>query len=166
MADSTEQVASAYFRCLASRDASGMADLWEPGGIDRFPGLTELQAPHEIRTWFADLFSAFPDFGAEVLDMVVDGQSAAVRWRATGTFDGNRPFVGLNPNGSSLDIEGFDLLTVTDGRIVSNHAYLNGADLARQLGALPPADSLPDRAMLGALNLVTKARDRLAERTR
>ena len=31
--------------------------------------------------------------------------------------------------------------------------------MARQLGALPPDGSLPDRAMLGALNLVTRPRE-------
>ena len=28
--------------------------------------------------------------------------------------------------------------------------------MARQLGALPPTDSLPEKAMLGALNLKTR----------
>ena len=35
-------------------------------------------------------------------------------------------------------MEGFDLLTVADEKIVGNQAYLNGAEMARQLGALPP----------------------------
>ncbi len=34
---------------------------------------------------------------------------------------------------------------------------MNGAQMAQQLGALPPAGSLPERAMLAALNLKTRA---------
>ena len=31
------------------------------------------------------------------------------------------------------------MLTVRDGKLVSNYAYTNGTEIARQLGALPPA---------------------------
>ena len=31
------------------------------------------------------------------------------------------------------------MLTIRDGRIQRNDAYMNGAEMARQLGALPPA---------------------------
>jgi hypothetical protein len=33
---------------------------------------------------------------------------------------------------------------------------MNAADMARQLGALPPQGSLPEKAMTGALNLKTR----------
>ena len=36
------------------------------------------------------------------------------------------------------------MLTIRDGRIQRNDAYMNGAELARQLGALPPAGSPPN----------------------
>ena len=85
----------------------------------------------------------------------------AVRWRATGTFDGTGRFEGLVPTGESIDITGFDLLTVRDGQIEHNEAYVNGMELARQLGALPAKDSMQERTMLGAVNLRTKAAARL-----
>jgi predicted ester cyclase len=97
----------------------------------------------------------------EVVDLVVEGEHAAVRWRATGTFDGSGRFEGLVPTGESIDITGFDLLTVRDGQIEHNEAYVNGMELARQLGALPAQDSMQERAMLGAVNLRTKAAARL-----
>ena len=164
MAAETEEVAKAYFDAIDSRDAEGMVACWEPGQTDRLVGIADLRAPDEIREWFGDLFAAFPDFRLEVLETVVEGPRAVVRWRGGGTFNGTRPFVGLQPNGSSASIEGMDLLTVADGRITGNQAYLNGADLARQLGALPPEGSLPDRAMLGALNALTAAKAEWAKR--
>lgn len=154
----TEETARAYFDALAARDPEGMAACWEPGSIDRLVGVAELKAPDDVRTWFGELFAAFPDFALEVLEIVVEGTKAAVRWRTECTFDGSGSFLGLKPNGARVVLEGFDLLTVADGRITGNQAYLNGADLARQLGALPPEGSLPDKAMLGALNLVTRAK--------
>lgn len=158
---SAESVALAYFERIAARDAEGMAALWEPGSIDRLVGLADLRAPDEISSWFGDLFAAIPDLELEVLETVVEGPRAAVRWRIRGTFDGTARFAGLEPNGSQVDMEGFDLLTVADEKITGNQAYLNGAEMARQLGALPPDGSLPDKAMLGALNLFTRAKGAL-----
>lgn len=63
---------------------------------------------------------------------------------------------GLDPNGNSIDVQGIDLLTVRDGSIVELHAYSNGVELMRQLGALPEAGSGQERAMMGALNVRTK----------
>jgi hypothetical protein len=87
-----------------------------------------------------------------------------VRWHATGTFDGEGKFEGLLPNGRSIDVEGCDVLTVRDGKVVRNDAYLNGAEMARQLGALPPAGSPPERALSAALNARTRVFGWLAAR--
>jgi hypothetical protein len=65
------------------------------------------------------------------------------------------------PTGTSIDLEGFDLVTVRDGKIVSNHAYVNGMEMARQMGVMPPAGSAAERAMLAAANARTAARDRI-----
>ena len=51
------------------------------------------------------------------------------------------------------------MLTIRDGRIQRNDAYLNAADLARQLGALPPAGSPIERLMTAALNVKTHVVD-------
>jgi hypothetical protein len=81
---------------------------------------------------------------------------AAVRWRASGTFSGDTRFEGLEPNGAAIVMSGCDVIRVRNGRIYRNDAYTNGADLARQLGALPPQGSLPERSLTAALNLKTR----------
>jgi len=91
-----------------------------------------------------------------VTDLISEGNQAAVRWRATGTFNGTGKFEGMIPNGASIEIEGLDLLTVEDGLIVENHAYTNAMDTARKLGALPPQQSIGEKAMLGAFNAKTR----------
>ena len=131
--------------------------LWEPGGIGNIHGVAVLRAPDTYSEWFGALFTAFPDFLFEVLDVVAEGDRAAVRWRATGTFDGSGKFEGMLPTGESVDIEGCDVLTIRDGKVTDNQAYMNGMDLARQLGALPAQGSAQDRGMLGLLNLRTRA---------
>jgi predicted ester cyclase len=154
---SARQVAIAYFEAIDRRDLDAMVDMWHPDGHGEIHGLVRLTIPHELRSWFSNLFTAFPDFSMTVLDLVAYGDRAAVRWRVDGSFTGPTRFEGLTPTGAEVTMEGLDLLTITDGLIRENNAYTNGADLARQLGALPPADSVGERLMLGAVNARTAA---------
>jgi len=163
-ASDTASIAKAYFTAVGSRDLDAMVALWEPGGIGEIKGLVELTAPDSYRAWFANLFQAVPNFKLEILTIVAEGDQAAVRWRGTGTFDGSARFEGLEPNGAEIDIEGCDVVVVRDGKLQRNDAYLNGAEMARQLGALPPAGALAERALTGALNVKTRLARRLAKR--
>jgi predicted ester cyclase len=97
-----------------------------------------------------------PDFDMEVLDLIADGDRVAVRWHMTGTFSGEAKFEGAIATGERLDITGCDVLTVRDGRIVHNDAYMNGMQLARQLGLLPSQGSGQERAMVAAVNMRTR----------
>jgi steroid delta-isomerase-like uncharacterized protein len=152
----TDSVARAYFEAVAARDLDAMTGFYEPGGTGEIHGLVELTAPHSYRAWFANLFAAFPDFRFEILDVVAEGEKAAVRWRATGTFNGNTQFEGMDPTGARVDLSGCDMLTIRNGKIQRNEAYMNGAQMAQQLGALPPPGSLAEKATLAALNLKTR----------
>jgi steroid delta-isomerase-like uncharacterized protein len=163
-ASGTASVARAYFTAVGNRDLDAMVALWEPGGTGDIKGLVELTAPGSYRAWFANLFQAVPDFKLEILTIVTEGEQAAVRWRGTGTFDGSARFEGLEPNGAEIDLEGCDVVVVRDGKLQRNDAYMNGAQMARQLGALPAAGSLPERTLTGALNIKTKLARRLTNR--
>jgi len=141
-----------------------MMELWEPGGIGTIHGIAELRAPDTYREWFANMFAAFPDMRFEVIEVIADGDQAAVRWRASGTFNGSVPFEGVHPTGAAVNLEGCDLLTIRDGKLVSLEAYMNGADMARQMGLLPPLGSGPDKALTGLFNLKTRAVNALRRR--
>lgn len=160
-------VVRGYFEALDGHDIESALKFWNPEGRERLIGLEELTIPDGFERFFGELFAAMPDIRFEILSVTSQKERAAVRWRAVGTFDGVGTFQGLRPNGARVEMEGFDLLTVDDELIVENLAYLNGAELARQLGALPPQGSVADRGMTAALNakvtatqLVAKLRDR------
>ena len=72
------------------------------------------------------------------------------------------PFLGVQPNGRSIDIRGCDVIEVDENdKVVTNTVYYDGAEYARQIGMLPARDSAADRAMLAAFNGATKLRKRL-----
>lgn len=150
-------IARSYFEAVAARDLDAMVEHYSPGAVGHLHGIAQLRVPDTYRAWFGNLFRAFPDLEMKVLEIAGAGELAAVRWRATGTFSGPARFEGLVATGARVETEGCDMLTIRDELIESNHAYTNGAELARQLGALPASGSLADRALLGAVNARTAA---------
>jgi predicted ester cyclase len=158
---SAREVVTEYFDALAEQDLPRAVATWKPGSQDHLYGFADMVAPNGIRDYFASIFGAIPEFRLEVQSMVAEGDRVAVHWRAGGTFDGHQKFQGLTPNGRAVQLEGLDLLTVEDGKIVSNHAYTNGMEFARQVGALPAQDSAQERAMAAAFNAKTAVEKRL-----
>jgi predicted ester cyclase len=153
----TAQVGKAYFTAIADRDLDAATALWKAGCPDKIHGIADLTAPAGIREYFTGLWDAFPDFDFQIVETASSGQNYACRWRADATFTGPGRFQGLAPTGARVAIEGCDMLRVEDGQIVENNAYTNAAQLAEQLGVLPPQDSPAGRAMTGAINAKTAA---------
>jgi steroid delta-isomerase-like uncharacterized protein len=116
-----------------------------------------------LAQWFRDLFAAVPDWHVEIENVVDDGsRQVVVQWHATGTFNGDSPFIGIEPNGRHIDIRGVDVIRVDDEfKVVTNTVYYDGVEFARQIGMLPARDSAGDRAMLAAFNGATKLKRRL-----
>jgi glyoxylase-like metal-dependent hydrolase (beta-lactamase superfamily II)/predicted ester cyclase len=155
---STADIAGRYFDALLAHDLDAAVACWRPGGVDRLVGAQELIAPQGIREYFSEIFAAFPDFRIEVLELTTGRSRTAVRWRAQGTFAGPGRFQGFAPNDARIEIEGCDVVSVEDGLIVRNEAYLDSGEVARQLGLLPGAGS-PAEARLTRL---ANARTRVA----
>jgi len=161
-AEATEAVALRYFAAVAARDPDAMAACWREGGVDRLHGQATLVAPDEVRSYFSALFAAFPDLAVEVLSTTADADRCAVRWRLTATFAGPGRFQGFAPTGARVSFEAVDVVQVADGLVVGNDAYLDGADVARQLGLLPPRASGQERSMTALVNARTRLAGRIA----
>ncbi len=157
----TAELARSYFEAVGRQDIDAMESHYEPGGGGPIHGLVDLKVGVNYREWFTNLFRAFPDWKFEVLNLVADGDRAAVEWRATATFNGSAKFEGMDPNGAKLDVQGCDMVTFSDGKITKIDAYASGTEIARQLGALPPQGSAAERGMTAALNLKTRATELL-----
>ena len=72
-----------------------------------------------------------------------------------GTFCGG-PFQGIEPTGARVELEGIDMLTIEDGKIVRNDAYYDSGAFARAVGLLPPQESATERRMAAAFNTRTR----------
>jgi steroid delta-isomerase-like uncharacterized protein len=157
MASATE-IAKRYFRALDDHDLDTAVACWAPGALERLVGQQDLIAPEGVRQYFGGLIAAFPDFTLEVLETTTARNRAVVRWRARGTFAGPGTFQGFAPNGAQLEIEGCDVVSVADDVIQRNDAYIDSADIARQLGFLPQVGSRGESRLTQLANARTKLR--------
>lgn len=153
----TAQVLKAYFTAHERKDIDAVAELWSEEGRGVIHGIAELNGPRDARAYFSTLYSAFPDYKFEILDLAASGKQGACRWRITGTFSGPGRFQGLTPTGARVTLEGCDMMRVEDGKVAAIDAYANAAELAQQLGLLPSQGSFADRAVTGAFNAKTAA---------
>ncbi len=152
----TAEIAKRYFAALSAHDLDAAAECWAPGAIDRMVGGPELIAPGGIRDYFGELFAAFPDFRLEIVELTTGRSRTAVRWRARGTFAGPGRLQGFDANGARIAIEGCDVITVEDGLIRHNDAYIDSGDLVRQLGLLPPVGSPAEARLTRLANFRTR----------
>jgi steroid delta-isomerase-like uncharacterized protein len=160
----TRSVVKTYFEALGRRDRNAQTDWFADDASGRIYGVIGPAGKAEFRSFFHDLYDAFPDFSLQILDLVVEDDRAVVRWHVTGTFSGTKSFQGLLPTGKAAEIEGCDMVWVRGGKIARIEAYYDTASLARQLGALPPQDSAGEKGLLAAVNLSTRAKAELEKR--
>jgi hydroxyacylglutathione hydrolase len=142
---SSSETAKAYFSALSDHDVNGALRFWRAGAVDHVAGTGELTAPDELRAFLEELFSAFPDLRFEILETTTQRERCSVRWRMQGTFAGPGRLDGFTANGRRVDCEGADLLTIRDSQIVSNHVYMDVADMLRQLDLLAQPESVAGR---------------------
>jgi hydroxyacylglutathione hydrolase len=158
----TARVAREYFEALGRAEPDAQQRHYAPDARAHVHGVIGPAGRDEMAGFFAELFDAFPDWRFEVLETVAEGDGVAVRWHARATFAGPGKFMGFEPNGARIDLEGVDLVRVREGAISAIDAYMNGAELARQLGALPPQGSATEERMAKAFNLTTRLKRRVA----
>jgi steroid delta-isomerase-like uncharacterized protein len=158
----TTRVAREYFEALGRAERDAQQRYYAEDAAAEIHGVTGPVGRDEMVAFFAELFDAFPDWRFDVLDIITEDDRAAVNWRARATFAGPGSFMGFEPTGARIDLTGVDLVRVRDGRIAALDAYLDGADLARQLGALPPQGSTAEKRMTQAFNLTARVKRRIA----
>lgn len=118
--------------------------FWQGAGLE---GFDELHAPEMVdhssgdrgsdrdgfRAGVIELYEAFPDFYAEIEQVLVDAQASAVtvRWSASGTHKGL--FLGVPPSGRKVRFSGIEIIKIQADRVVARWGEWDGLDLVQQL---------------------------------
>jgi steroid delta-isomerase-like uncharacterized protein len=130
------EIARSWLRAMNKYDLDGMSSLcWEDAVGDEIAEPSPAEGREQIATSYRELFAAYPDCTAEVLNMF-SGQNqvlAEVRW--TGTNKGD--FRGTPATGKSVDLRIAYIFKIDNKRIRRITEYYDGATLGRQLGLSP-----------------------------
>ena len=85
------------------------------------------------------LAEAFPDQRYDILELVAEGDTLVVRWRMTGTHQGDLagPTLTIPPTGKSIDIWGLSLYRIEGGMAEEIWERFDMMEFLGQLGVLP-----------------------------
>ena len=124
------------------------SELWENGdlgAIDRFVASDATTAMTGFVGTAVDVLrqdveryqAGFADVQTEIVQMLGEADRVVMWWRTIGTHVG--PYGGIAPiaTGRRITMEGVDLFTVVDDRIVAICSFWDAAAVYRQFGLLP-----------------------------
>jgi steroid delta-isomerase-like uncharacterized protein len=108
-------------------------DVYTEDYVGHFPGGEIVSGREGISSYVEAHHVSFPDWNEVILDIIVDGDSVATRYRSTGTHRGE--FLGIPPTGNTVDIPEASIYRMVDGKIAEQWAFPDVATLQMQLAA-------------------------------
>ena len=101
--------------------------MWgTPGG--------DMTGAEPFKQLHAEFLAAFPDLKVEVEDSISDGDNVVVRWRASGTHDGDG--LGFEATHQPVSFPGITWFRIEDGKIVEGGTVGNQEARAAATGGL------------------------------
>jgi len=112
------------------RDDAAIDELMAPESYGHVEG-GDVTGPAEFRRMRDMFFSALPDVGIELEDVLANGDRVAVRWRAVGTHTGDG--FGFPATRQSVNVRGTTWLVIRDGKLVEGWDTWNLGGLLESL---------------------------------
>lgn len=79
---------------------------------------------------------AFPDLSVTTEDLIAEGNKVVTRYTITGTHENE--FMGIEPTGNKIEIEGISIGKFVDGRVVEGWSNIDVLGMLQQLGVIEP----------------------------
>ena len=136
MADNLNLVRSLYDG-WNNRDFDVLADATAPDGTITFMGSGEvLTGPEGSRAYSEMWANGFPDGRVTIDTIIADGDRVVVEFTGRGTHTGTLiTSMGEIPaTGKSVTLKLCDVMVLSDGKITSQHSYLDTGNMMAQLG--------------------------------
>ena len=109
-------------------------DLCGPGFTAHFPGLPPMDV-EQFDQFETMIRSAFSDIQHRIEDLVVGGDTVAVRLRFEGTHTGD--FMDVPASGKQFSVEGTAFLRIAGTKVAQLWGFLDQMGLMQQIGGLP-----------------------------
>jgi len=99
-----------------------------------------------VRAVLEDIFTTFPDWRMEILEIFAAGDTVSVRYEVTGTHRGvgkipvnGGMLVGVAPTGKRFAVQHIHFFKLRNAVVIDHHATRDDLGMMQQLGLLPRA---------------------------
>lgn len=133
--DHTETLRRCY-ELISAGDIDGFGALLADDFVEHeeTPGLEPTK--DGVMAFFRMYIEAFPDLRMTPEDVLVSGDKAVARVRATGTHRGD--FMGMPATGKGVDVQLIDIMRFGDDGLVREHwGVFDALTMMQQLGVVP-----------------------------
>jgi steroid delta-isomerase-like uncharacterized protein len=138
MYEENKRLGQRWFEEVWNQGRDGAIDeLLSPDGIGfglAEPG-TEVRGPEQLRPFVRNLRDAFPDLHIAVEDMVAEGDRVALRFRVTGTHQGNG--LGFPATHRNIEVTGMTIIQFANGKLLHGWNNWDQLGMMEQLGVAP-----------------------------
>ena len=132
MPRSPRQVVEAWSAAFNRQDADALAALYASDAVNWQVADQPLKGREAIHESFRVLFRAFPDMGHSRVNLLEEGEWAALEWEGWGTHLGE--FAGRPASGRAFRLRGCGFFQVRDGLIVFQRGYWDRVTWFGQIG--------------------------------
>ncbi len=108
-----------------------LSSIYTEDYVGHFPGGQTVNGRDGLRKTVQSHRTSFPNWDEQVLEIIVDGNHAATRFRSRGTHEGE--FLGIPATGNEIDILEASIYHMVDGKIAEQWAFPDVASLQQQL---------------------------------
>lgn len=109
-----------------------LGDYIDAGFIDHSPFPNQKPGLSGLIESFKMMRTAYPDYKMTVKDVIIDGNKAAVLFNFKGTNTGE--MMGMKATNKVVDVEGLDLLYLSNGKATEHWGYIDTDKMMNQLG--------------------------------
>lgn len=92
----------------------------------------KLSTIENFKSIFSMMRKGFPDMQFKIEDVITQGDKVVVRYRMTGTHSGD--FMGMKATNRKVDLQGVDIMRVSNGKFVEHWGFMDSMQLMQQLG--------------------------------
>ena len=123
-----------YDEIFVNKNVDAIDEIIDDDFVDHeeFPGLPP--GKEGVRAFAIMSLDAFPDFTANIEDMIVEDDKVAIRVQFAGTHRGE--FAGVPATGNKLDFPTIDFLRFRDGKVVEHWGVTDQLLMMQQLGVI------------------------------
>jgi steroid delta-isomerase-like uncharacterized protein len=137
MANDVEKMMMDYLAAMNAHDLDNIPTFFTDDAVyECVPRDIVSKGKQEIKDFFSDTFTNFPDFKIEIKSAFNAGEQGAAEWVMSGTF-AHSSMPGVPATGKKFSVRGVAISEFKNGKISKNTAYWNLAAFLQQVGLMP-----------------------------